>query len=369
MIPSRPDTATASNSNRNDSSPASTFSASNRTPLSTHLSRPLRLGGREIDARLLLAPMVGLTHIALRETIRFFSPPGLLWTEMCAARSLPTERPERSNVFCWDPQEAGRLVCQIMGADPAEMARAAARVEREGLFGVDLNMGCSVAAVCKQGAGAALLREPERAAAVVREVRRAVDCPVLVKLRSGWTRENNDAADLAKRLEDAGADGLVFHPRLAPDRRTRPPRWEDIARAKRAVDIPVFGNGNVFTREDAKRMLETTGCDGIALGRIAAAKPFVFGRWLGRLDPSPEQYAVSARSMVRTLWSRYEPSRAFKLYRKWLQYFAASFVFGHDLRSKLCSGRTENDMIANIEAHLRPCPETERRPNSLLFGD
>jgi nifR3 family TIM-barrel protein len=313
--------------------------------------------------------MVGLTHVVLRETIRFFSPPGLLWTEMCAARSLPGERPERSNVFCWDPQEADRLVCQIMGADPDEMARAAVRVEREGFFGVDLNMGCSVAAVCKQGAGAALLREPDRAAAVVRKVRRAVDCPVLVKMRSGWNDQGPSTADVARRLEDAGADGLVLHPRLAPDRRTRPPRWQDIARAKRAVDIPVIGNGNVFTREDAERMLEATGCDGIALGRIAAAKPFIFGRWLGRLDPSADQYASSARLMVQGLWSRFEPSRASKLYRKWLQYFAASFVFGHDLRSKLCSGGTENDMLANIEAHLRPCPETERRPNSLLFGN
>ena len=120
------------------------------------------------------------------------------------------------------------------------MALAARRIESEGFFGVDLNFGCSVAAICKKGAGAALLKTPDRAVEIVEAVRRSVSCPLFVKYRTGWEDDPAFAVSMGRAFEAAGADALTFHPRVAPDRRSRAPKWEIIGRVKAAVDIPVF---------------------------------------------------------------------------------------------------------------------------------
>ena len=125
-----------------------------------------------------------------------------------------------------------------------------------------------MAAVCKKQCGAALLRTPDIAEAIVAAVRKAVNIPVFVKFRTGWEDRPEGAVAMARRFEAAGADALTFHPRVAPDRRTRPPKWAYIAEVKSSVKIPVFGNGDVFDRADCERMIATTGCDGIALWDI-----------------------------------------------------------------------------------------------------
>ena len=212
------------------------------------LNRPLAIGARTIPGRLVLAPMTDLGHVAFRQLLAEFGGYGLLWSEMCGARRLPMENSRYSRCFRWREAERTHLVFQIVGSQGPRMADAARRIEAEGFFGVDLNFGCSVRAICKQGSGAQLLKTPERAGDIVAAVRRAVACPVLVKFRTGWQDDPAPAVAMARRFEAAGADALTFHPRVAPDRRTRPPRWAYIAAVKQAVRIPVFGNGNVFFR-------------------------------------------------------------------------------------------------------------------------
>jgi tRNA-dihydrouridine synthase len=131
------------------------------------------------------------------------------------------------------------------------------------LFGVDINLGCSNTTICRRNCGAALLKTPDLAAEIVASVREAISCPLTVKFRTGWKDDPNPAIQFAKRFEDAGADALIFHPRVAPDRRSRPAKWEYIGLVKQAVRIPVFGNGDVFDRNDCLRMIQETGCDGI----------------------------------------------------------------------------------------------------------
>ena len=131
--------------------------------LAQYLVRPLAIGNRIISNRMVLAPMAGLGHIAFRQLVTRFSGFGLLFTGMCSAKAVPHENPEKSHIFSWRPEELGHTVCQIFGAEPEIMARAARRIEAEGFFGVDLNFGCSVAAICKKGCGAALLKTPDKA--------------------------------------------------------------------------------------------------------------------------------------------------------------------------------------------------------------
>jgi nifR3 family TIM-barrel protein len=328
---------------------------------------PLKVGSAVIPSRLALAPMAGLGHVAMREVVAGFGGYGFMVTEMCNARAVPQENRRLSPVFRWRDEEAGSLVCQIFGGEPGEMAAAARRIEAEGFLGVDINMGCSVAAICKKGCGAALLKDPERAVAIVRAVREAVRCPVMVKFRSGWENSPNLAVDLARRFEDAGADLLTFHPRVAPDRRSRPPRPEHIEAVARAVSIPVFGNGNVFCAADCARMLGDTGCAGVSIGRMAIARPWIFAELAGTFEPDEDVFLRTALAVIEAMWRHYEPTRAIKMYKKYAPYLAANFVFGHSLWPALVRGETREDMADNVLRVLGPRPQVASTPNAFLF--
>lgn len=338
------------------------------TDLSALLNKPLPVGEKQVENRLLLAPLTGLGHIAFRELLSEFGGCGLLFTEMCSARALPHENRHLSPVFRWRNEELPRLVCQLLGSDSEAMARAAERVEKEGFFGVDINMGCSVAAICKQNCGAALLKTPDLAADIVRSVRRAVSIPVTVKFRTGWEDNPAYAAELAKRFEDAGADALTFHPRVAPDRRSRPPRWEHIRRVKKSVSIPVFGNGNVFGREDCLKMLSETGCDGVALGRIAIARPWVFRSWTKNVEPDADVFRYTALRLAELLEKHHEPPRAIRLFKRFAVYFSANFRFGHAIYHRLCRAEDMSAIRENIDREFCDPPQTTPRPNLNLFA-
>ena len=165
------------------------------------ITQGITIGKKRIENRLFLAPMAGLGHAAFREVVSEFGGYGLLFTGMCSAKALPHENPAVSPVFKWRKSELATLVCQIFGPDPLSMALAAQRIEREGFFGVDLNFGCSVAAICKRGCGAALLRDPDLAVEILARVRGSVTIPVFVKFRTGWTSDPAPAVELAKRFE------------------------------------------------------------------------------------------------------------------------------------------------------------------------
>lgn len=335
--------------------------------LADKLNQPLTIGNRIIPNRLIMAPMAGLTHVALRTLVRQYGGCGLYFTEMCAAGRVPFENRAVSPVFRWEDTEREFLVCQIVGADPAVMASAARRIESEGLFGVDINFGCSAAAILKKKAGAAVIDEPKRSEAIVKAVRDAVSIPVLVKFRTGRSDNPAIAEDLAKRFEGAGADALVFHPRVTPDRRSRPPKWQYISRVKNAVSIPVFGNGEVFEKEDAERMLESTGCTGISLGRIVAARPWVFAQWTGNMAAGPDIYRQTGHCMTDLIYSFFDPETAEKRFRKWAVFFSASFKFGHSFLLMLCRQKTPEEIHFAIDAFFDQSPPVCKRPNLNLF--
>ena len=340
----------------------------NSNGLQDVLTQPLEIGSRKILNRAILAPMAGITHVAFRQVMRQFGGYGLAYTEMCSAKAIAHGQKGKTGYFLWAEEELKNLVCQVMDSDSHDMARAAEVIEERGFFGVDINMGCAVSRICRQGAGAALLKDPDRAARIVSAVRKAVSCPVLVKYRSGWSGDPSFAADMAKRFEDTGADALIFHPRVAPDKRSRPPKWEHITDVVRAVSIPVFGNGNLSTPEDAAAMLELTGCSGVALGRIAAARPWIFAQLSRGLDPSADIVVQTAKDMAQAIWIWYPSHIAPGLYKKFMTFFCANFAFGHTLRPKLCAGQYLEEMEANITSLLHPCPRLLERPNTLLLS-
>lgn len=339
--------------------------------LAHRLNEPMTIGGKPVANRLWLAPMAGLGHVAYREVLEGYGGCGLLFTEMCSAKAVPMENRLVSPVFRWRDEELPRLVCQIVGATPEEVVPAARRVEDEGFFGLDINMGCSVSGIVKRQSGAALLREPEAALAVVEGVRREVDIPLFVKFRTGWSSDIGPAIDLARRFEDAGVDCLVFHPRVAPDKRTRPPVIDHIRAIKEAVSIPVFGNGDVVLPEDCRDMLDATGCDGVSVGRMAMARPWLFALWTGALaeaDLGDNPYRDYALRLVDALDRYFDPIRALKRFKLFTVYFAANFTFGHSLQSKFLGAKSMDEVREVALEHLRPGMQLTKRPNMNLYN-
>ena len=336
--------------------------------LAEYLRQPLKVGDKPIDSRLVLAPMSFLGHIAFRELVARYGGYGLLFSEMCSAKAIPNENRFVSPYFRWRDEERSRLVCQIFGDDPRIMAAAAGRIEDEGLFGVDINLGCSNTTICRRNCGAALLKNPDLATAIVASVRKAINCPLTVKFRTGLKDDPNLAVQFAKRFEDAGADALTFHPRVAPDRRSRPPKWAYIGLVKRAVSIPVFGNGDIFDRNDCMRMIEETGCDGIALGRMAVARPWIFAEFLDNLQISSEIFPEAAIQLVKLLEIHYDPVRAIKRFRRFAFYFCANFRFGHALYTRILNAADMTQIEAIIRRFFEKPPDIQSRPNMNFFN-
>lgn len=335
--------------------------------MNPYFNRDVNFRDKKIAPGLLAAPMAGFTHVAFRELVSEFGGFGLMFTGMCSAKALPSENPRISPVFRWLDAELPFLFCQIFGGEPEIMARAARRIEAEGFAGVDINMGCCVAAICKQGAGAALLKDQQRAVRIAAEVRQAVSIPVTVKFRTGWSDSPGPARDLAAGLAEAGADALIFHPRVAPDRRLRPPKWEYIGVVKQAVDIPVFGNGEVFSENDCVRMMETTGCDGVAVGRMALARPWIFAQWTKGFEPEEDIYQNCAHRMLQLTEEHFEPTAALRLYKKWIGYFAANFVFGHSFAALVRKAADSGQAHRAVDEFFRQDPQLNTLPNMNLF--
>jgi nifR3 family TIM-barrel protein len=331
--------------------------------LARRLSRPLKIGGKQTAGRLFLAPMAKLGNLAMRELILSYGGCGLLFSEMCSARSVRHGVGNNVHGFMWTPEELRFLVCQIFGSDPQIMAQAAGQVEANGFFGVDINFGCSTKAICRQRCGAEALKDPALAGKIVSAVRKAVCIPLFVKFRTGWKDDPEYAASLAKRFEDAGADALTFHPRTAPDRRTRPPRWEYIACVKEAVSIPVSGNGDVFSPEDCLRMLTQTGCDAVSIGRMAAAKPWIFAQWAELRDFGPEIYRQCAHRLLERLTHYYGPDTALRRFYKFSGYFSANFTYGHHLHALLSRCRSVMETQHALDCFFETHPQIASTPH------
>jgi len=221
--------------------------------------------------------MEDVSNQPFRRISKRIAGPGLMFTEFVSAMAIHYGAAKTLKKMRIHPDERP-LGIQIFGGDPEIMAETARIAEEMGADIVDINMGCWVPKVCKTGSGAALLKDPETAAKIVSAVVKAVRVPVTVKVRAGWDWSLFAAPDLAKRFEDAGAQMLTLHARFAKQGFEGEADWRLIAQLREAVRVPLIGNGDVKSPEDALRMLDETGCDGVMVGRAAISNPWALQR-------------------------------------------------------------------------------------------
>jgi len=221
--------------------------------------------------------MSGQTNHPFRVICREKGDCGLVCTELLSSMAMHYKSRKTLQMCDWRVAESPFAV-QLYGGDPVVMADAARFVEDQGADIVDINMGCWVPKVAKTGAGAALLRDVCTATKVVEAVVKAVSVPVTVKVRSGWDAQTLTAVEFARAAEQAGVKAIAVHARTAAQGFSGLPDWQMIHRVKQAVKIPVLGNGDVRTPEDAARMFAETGCDGLMIGRAALGNPWIFNQ-------------------------------------------------------------------------------------------
>src|SRR5882724_1176672 len=237
------------------------------------LTRSFHIGGVLIDPPLALAPMAEVTDTYYRSLIKELGGAGLVVSEFVSSEGLTRQNARSHQMLAFNENERP-VAIQIYGGDPDRMDDAAAIVEAEGVDIVDVNMGCPVRKVVNSGAGSALLKDFDRAARVVDNIKRRVKIPVTVKVRKGW--ESDDVLPLLKRFEEIGVASIAIHGRTRNEAYTGASDWGYIAHVKSELGIPIFGNGDVKTPADAIRMFETTAVDGVMIGRAALHNPFIF---------------------------------------------------------------------------------------------
>src|SRR5215813_12624264 len=221
-----------------------------------------------------LAPMAGVTDTLFRRVIRSLGGCGLLMTEFTSSEGI-TRSAAKTLRYLYFQEDEHPITAQLFGANPQVMGEAARMVEDLGYDAVDINLGCPAKKVVKCG-GSGLLRDLALLEEIFRAVRGAVRIPLTIKLRAGWDENSIVAVDVAKMGEEIGVEAVAVHPRTRTQGYTGKADWTIIAAVKQAVKIPVIGNGDVSTPEDAERMISETGCHAVMVGRAAATNPWIF---------------------------------------------------------------------------------------------
>ncbi len=254
----------------------------------------LKIGPLQIPNPLVLAPMAGFTDTCARRIAKRFGA-GLVYSEMVSAAGLARRQPGTFDMLVFHPEERPYGV-QIFGAEPAEMAEAARIAQDAGASIVDVNMGCPVKRVCRTGAGAALLRQRKRVEEILCSVRKAITCPLTVKMRLGWDTRDLSVLEISRIAEEQGVDAITLHPRTRAQGYRGKADWSWVARLKEERRIPVIGNGDLASPQGCMEALGSKFCDGIMIGRAARGNPWIFSHTLDLLSgKEPPQPSIDLR--------------------------------------------------------------------------
>lgn len=318
----------------------------------------LTLRGVTVDPPLVLAPMAGITDRDFRLAIRRLGGCGLVTMEFLSAEAL-VRRSAKTLRLAHFVEDERPIAIQIFGSDPARMADAAALVQDMGADVCDINMGCPANKVLKGCAGAALTADLSLAARIVAAVRRCLTIPLTVKFRLGLSDERLTYLELGRLCQEEGADAVTLHPRTARQQFSGRADWAHVARLKQALHIPVIGNGDVVSGEDARHRMEETGCDGIMIGRASLTNPWVFRQAAAALrgevasEPTLAQRAALILGHFREVLQREDERTALHKLRKFTGWYTHGLPEGRNLRRRLSELPSADAVMGAVEAFFR----------------
>ena len=307
------------------------------------MTRPLSIGPLQVGPPVVLAPMAGVTNVAFRSLCRRYGA-GLYVSEMIGARALVDGDPKTLANTAFAPEETPRSI-QLYGTDPRYVGLATLTlVEDRGIQHIDLNFGCPVPKVTRHGGGAALPWKIDLFSRIVSAaVAAAGTVPVTVKLRMGIDDRHLTYLDAGRVAEDVGAAAVALHARTAQQRYAGEARWEAIGELKQALaHVPVLGNGDIWTAEDALEMMRATGCDGVVVGRGCLGRPWLFGELAKAMDgkeiPPPPRLGEIGQIMrdhARLLVEHFGPRHGINLFRRHPTWYLKGFPVGRGIRDRL----------------------------------
>jgi len=322
---------------------------------------PLRIGAHEIWPPVVLAPMSGVTNRTLRALYKPFGF-GLTVTEFVSSNALQVGAKRTMEMIDQHGVEQP-VSTQLWGNDPAIMARAARVVRECGADIVDINFGCPAPKVTKTEGGSACLRDVDRCEAIMRAVVEAVDCPVTVKMRLGWSESDLVYREVAERAQKVGVRAVTLHARTAKQFYKGSADWSHIAALKAGIDIPVIGNGDLGDPYEAVRRLRESGVDGLMLGRAVLGNPWLAGGLRDLLEgrpatpapPAPERLRFAVHH-YRTMVAEWGEARAVPQMRKHLGYYLKGFPGASELRERLMRTATAAETLGIVEATIARLP-------------
>jgi tRNA-dihydrouridine synthase B len=356
------------NSGRAGESPASTVGPLRPVP------GGVSFGGIEITPATVLAPMAGVTDTVFRRFIRNLGGCGLIMTEFTSADGVLRKKDQKAKRYLHFYEDEHPISAQLFGSNPQVMADAARIVEDLGFDLVDLNLGCPAKKVVKCNGGSGLLRDVPVIRTIFESVRSAVKIPFTVKFRAGWDDDNIVCVELAKMAEDCGLCAVALHARTRQQGYSGQARWEWIAAIKDAVKIPVIGNGDIRTPEDACAMVTQTGCDAVMIGRTAPANPWIFrqieqysaqveaGLRSSATPPYDQPTEADRYQMIRTYFQMLieeELPDAIGKMKQFASWFTHGVPGGAALRKAIYESKTAPDVLSRVEeffeARLQAC--------------